>query len=460
MLFLNRTDELEALEGLSQGLVVVWGRRRIGKTRLLVEWCEREGGVYTVADQSSADVQRAYLARALADVFPGFADVSYPDWERLFARISADAISKNFTGPLVLDELPYLVASAPELPSVLQRWLDHDAKRAQLRVAVAGSSQRMMQGLALDAAAPLYGRATVLLDIRPLAPAYLGEALDVDAIHLVDHWTAWGGVPRYWELAATKTGSARERLAALALDPRGSLFSEPERLLLEESPSALEVRPLLDAIGAGAHRLSEIAGRLGRAATSLGRPLERLIGMGLVRREAPYGEPLRGGKRSLYKIDDPFLRLWFRVVAPNRAALTVGNRVSRLAALAPHWEHLRAQAWEDICRDAVVTIKKGVLGRRGPWLPAQRYWHGNEPEWDIVADAIEGKHVLAGECWFTEKPVTAAALERAAREVAARALPPLPKGREVIRALFVPSTAAGAPRSVGDVHVVTQADLI
>lgn len=334
MLFLDRTTELAALEGLGAGLAVVWGRRRIGKTRLLTEWCDRNGGLYTVADQSSAEVQRAYLARALATRLPGFADVTYPDWERLFTRLAADAQAAKFAGPLVLDELPYLVASSPELPSVLQRWIDHDAKRARLRVALAGSSQRMMQGLVLAADAPLYGRATVLLEMRALEPGYLREALGVDGIALLDHWTAWGGVPRYWELAANTAGAtARDRVAALALDPLGALFSEPERLLLEESPSAIEVRPLLDAIGAGAHRLSEIAGRLGRAATSLGKPLDRLVGMGLVRRETPYGEPFRGGKRSLYKLDDPFLRLWFRIVAPNRAALTVGTRASRLSLL-------------------------------------------------------------------------------------------------------------------------------
>jgi AAA+ ATPase superfamily predicted ATPase len=317
----------------------------------------------------------------------------------------------------------------------------------------------MMQGLVLAGDAPLYGRANVMLDVRPLEPRYLASVLDVDGIDLLEHWTAWGGVPRYLELAATRKGRATDRLVDLALDPLGPLFSEPERLLLEESPTALEVRPLLDAIGAGAHRLSEIAGRLGRAATSLGKPLDRLLGMGLVRREVPYGEPLRGGKRSLYKIDDPFLRLWFRVVAPNRAALTVGTSASRRATLAPHWDALRAQAWEDLCRDRIPHLK-GRLGRPGSWLPAHRYWHGSAPEWDVVADSLDHKRVLAGEAWFAAKPVSPTALETAAREVAARALPPMRNNVEVVRALFVPSVAAGARRVVDGVQLITQADLV
>lgn len=460
MIFLDRELELEALRGLRAGLAVVWGRRRIGKTRLLVEWCEREGGVYTVADQSSAEVQRAYLARALAGRFPGFGDVTYPDWERLLARVAADAAAHGFMGPLVLDELPYLVTNAPELPSVLQRWIDHDARRARLRVAVAGSSQRMMQGLVLADDAPLYGRASALLEIRPLAASHLKEALGVAGIDLLEHWTAWGGVPRYWELAATRTGSARERIVALVLDPLGALFDEPQRLLLEELPPALEVRPVLDAIGAGAHRVSEIAGRLGRAATSLGKPLDRLIGMGFVRRETPYGDPPRGGKRSLYRLDDSFLRLWFRVVASNRAALTAGSHASRLALLDEHWDQLVAQAWEDLCRDAVPSLVRGPVAELGPWQPARRYWRGAESEWDVLADSLDHRRILAGEVWFSRKPAATAALRRAAKQLERRVLPPVLPQREVVRALFVPSIAAGAPRMIGSVHVVSQSDLL
>lgn len=455
-------QELAALGELDDGggLAVVWGRRRIGKTRLLLEWCERDGGVYTVADQSSSDQQRAYFARAISQALPGFADVSYPDWERLLSRLAADAAGAGFTGPIVIDELPYLVAGAPELPSILQRWIDHDARRAKLRVALAGSSQRMMQGLVLSHEAPLYGRARVTLDLAGLAPEHLRLAFGrLSPSALVEHWAAFGGVPRYWELAAKRSGSARDRVLALALDPLGPLFAEPERLLLEEMPPAVELRPLLDAIGAGAHRLSEIAGRLGRPATSLGHALDRLIGMSLVRREVPHGEPARGSKRSLYKIDDPFLRLWFRVVAPNRAALIAGTAASRAAVLGEHWPILLGQAWEELCRRGVPAIR-GVLARRGPWRPPSRYWRGAEPEWDLVADALDGGRALAGEAWFSARPASAAVVAREAERLARRPLPAAIQGREVERALFVPAVAASAPRVVASVHVVTLADLV
>src|SRR5690606_30187438 len=182
--------------------------------------------------------------------------------------------------------------------------------------------QRMMQGLALSREAPLFGRAQVLFEVPSLDISFTQAAVGRLAPRaLVDFFTAWGGIPRYWELAAEamrNTRDTRNVVDALVLNPLGPLHREPDRLLLEETPSALEVRPVLDAIGAGAHRVSEIAGRLGRPPTSLSRPLDRLIELGLAVRDIPFGEPPRSSRRSLYRIADPFTRLWFRVVAPHR----------------------------------------------------------------------------------------------------------------------------------------------
>ena len=323
MLFLNRADELTRLDRLIRssegGLAVLYGRRRVGKTRLLLEWTRRHQGLYFVADQSSASLQRRYLAQAISTRLPGFGDVEYPDWRTLFARLDSEATLRKFRGPIVLDELPYLILSSPELPSVLQQWLDHAAREAKLTVALAGSSQRMMQGLVLDGAAPLFGRAREVLEVLPLGPRWLPSAFKgLSGYELLSTWTAWGGVPRYWELAHHARGKLEARIDELVLDPMGPLHHEPDRLLLEETPSAVELRPLLDAIGAGIHRSSEIAARAGRPVTALTRPLERLMDLGLVRREVPFGEPPRQTKRSLYRLADPFFRLWFRVVAPDR----------------------------------------------------------------------------------------------------------------------------------------------
>ncbi len=468
MLFLNRDEEQRRLDRLvgagTGGLAVLYGRRRVGKTRLLVEWTRRHGGVYSVADQSTPAIQLRYLAEAMVAVFPGFAAVVYPDWSVLLRAVARAAKAESWRGPLVLDELPYLVAASPELPSLLQRWIDHEAADAGLVVAVAGSSQRMMQGLVLDANAPLFGRAREVLKIEPLDIGFLKAGLRLrDAVDMVRHHACWGGIPRYWELAGERAGTLERLVDELVLDPLGPLHREPDRLLFQEIPSAAEVRPLLDAIGAGAHRVSEIAGRLQRSATSLARPLARLVELGLARREVPFGQDPKATKRALYKIDDPFSRLWFRVVAPQRSALATANRAARLALFRRAWSGLVAADWEEVVRRRLAT---GPLPARlanfGPTLAVGRWWSGARPEWDVVAEDVQGR-VLVGEVKWSERPFSATAVTAEARRLAQRELPDLP-GRvdaaEVQRCLFVPEVAKGVRRQQGEVVVVTAAELL
>ncbi len=453
--FLDREDEIARLEALHQagGLGVVTGRRRIGKTRLLVEWVKREEGVYSVADESAPAVQREHLARALAERFEGFSDVTYPSWQALFDRVIAESQNAQWRGPLVLDELPYLMAHSPELPSVLQRLVDHSLPKLGMTWVVAGSSQRMMQGLVLDANAPLFGRASQSMQLGPLPPGYLSAALGAaDAAERIGQYTAWGGVPRYWELAARHGGDTLSALHDLVLTPNGVLHNEPTRLLLEEQPPAAEVRPLLDAIGAGAHRVSEIAARIGRPATSLSRPLERLQELGLVAREVPFGEPPRKSKRALYRIADPFTRMWFRVVAANRAALAAGSEASRRNLVKKHWNGLCSAAWEELARALVPRLNIGGLPTFGV---ASRWWRGNDPEWDLVASELDGRGLLLGEVKFSERAFDTDAVDTLCRQLANRAPPPgVEANHDVQRCLFVPDTESRL-RSRHGVHIIT-----
>lgn len=469
MQFLDRQEEMRRLTRLSSrkeaGLAIVYGRRRVGKTRLLLEWSSRTGGLYTVADQSSADIQRRYFAQAVAERMAGFADVEYPDWRGLLSRLSREAHAAGWRGPIIFDEFPYCVLSSPELPSVMQRWIDHEAREARLIVAIAGSSQRMMQGLVLDRQAPLFGRAQESFGLEGLEPTHLKDVFTRFAdIEAVEAYAAWGGIPRYWELASELTGSTLSRVEELVLDPLGVLHHEPDRILIEDVPPALEARPILDAIGAGAHRLSEIAGRIGRPATSLWRPLDRLIGMGLVHRDTPFGESERGSRRSLYRIDDPFFRLWFRVVAPHRALLAQATKRGRRELLEKYWSGLLAQAWEDLCRHRVPRMHpQTLLSRRGPWGVASRWWRGGASEWDVVAASTDGESVLVGEAKWQSKPFGKRDLERALAELSAKPLPemqPALRRQRLLRTLFVPALAKNVARRASPPMVVTASDLL
>ena len=450
--FLNRKEEMQRLNAALRGgaFAVIWGRRRVGKSRLLIEWCRQHDGLYTVADQSAPAVQRRYLAQAVATRFPEFDDVEYPDWRAFLQRLAGDARQAGWPGPVVLDELPYLIAADPGIVSVLQNWLDSPNPTPSL--VVSGSSQHMMHGAVLDAGAPLYGRAVEAFAVRPLRAGYLAQVFPQSSpVDLVSTYALWGGMPRYWELASGFGADLDSAVDGLVLDPAGPLHDEPHRLLLEETPPAVALRPVLDVIGAGANRVSEIAGRIGRPASSMSRPLATLTGMDFVRREIPFGSSPRSDKRSLYRLADPFLRFWFRVVAPHRAALAEAPRETRLGYWRRHRAGLEAQAWEELCRAVVPLLHRvdTALASQGPWEPARRYWRGNDPELDVVARSADRRRVLVGEVkWRVD--VSAAFLPLASIDVGATLGI---ANRDVVKVLFVPDPA-GISDTDSDVHVV------
>lgn len=396
--FLDRSDELSrlrrALDGHDNGLVCVYGRRRLGKSRLLHELLRHRAGVYYVGDDLDARVQRAALAREMDRVIPGCSEAAYPGWAELLGRFWRDAPDG---APLVLDEFPTLVHVSPELPSVIQKLLDRREGRHRVLL-VSGSSQRMMMGLVLDGAAPLYGRARELLRLGPLPPRWLGRALHLrTAAEVVETWAQWGGVPRYWELAA-RYRNHREAVRELVLDPGGVLHDEPRRLLSDELESTTRAQSVLTLIGQGAHRVSEIARRLGQPATTLSRPLAQLVELGFVRREIPFGASERDSKRSLYRIDDPLLRFWFRFVEPNRSRLAARAFVAVERDIARDLPHHEASVWEDLVRAAIprAPIARSHFG------VASRWWGrdaaGEMRELDAVAVADDDPdHILVVE---------------------------------------------------------------
>jgi AAA+ ATPase superfamily predicted ATPase len=319
--FLDRRNErLRLMRAFSQregSLCCLYGRRRCGKSRLLQEVLPKRSSVYFVGDEREPSLQRFAVAAAVAGLIPGFDQVTYADWSSLLERWWREAPEGAV---LALDEFPYLASGSRELPSILQKLIDGYRSR-RVHIVIAGSSQRMMQGFVLEAAAPLYGRAREIIEVGPLGAAWLGTAFGYSrAIDVMEAYSIWGGVPLYWELAR-EYGSNDEAIKELVLDPLGVLHAEPRRLLLEDLRETAQAASILSLIGRGCNRVSEIAARLEKPATSLARPLSRLIELGLVRRERPFGASQHDSKKSIYRIRDPFFLFWFRYVEPNRSLL-------------------------------------------------------------------------------------------------------------------------------------------
>lgn len=449
--FLDRHEEASRFRRLidrSEGsLGVVYGRRRCGKSRLLREILPPGRSVYYVGDDREDSLQRASLATEIGRLLPGFERVTYPGWDALLARWWQEARPGTV---LALDEFPSLVAVAQELPSLLQKHLDREAERG-IHLLLSGSSQRMMQGLVLDRTAPLFGRASEILRISPLPAGWIEEALRIhDPARAVEAYAVWGGTPRYWELAGDYP-DLPSAIRSLILSPLGVLNEEPSRLLLDDMRDTTQAASILSLIGQGCHRISEIAARLGKPATALSRPFQRLQDMDLITREQPFAEESRSSKRTLYKISDPFLRFWFRYVEVNRSRLGAGQVAVVEEEIGQRLGHHVGEIWEELARASVTRLQLG--GRN--WGPAGRWWGpglDRQPlEVDLVAHSSDGRSILVGEVkWAAPRDPERllAELEGKSRRL------PVAVGREVVLALWLKAPAGDRvvpPRQVLDV---------
>ena len=441
--FFDRTEERRRLKRLLKrkegNLGVLFGRRRCGKSRLLQEVLPSNTSVYYLADDREGPLQRAALAKEIARKIPGFDDVVYPDWDALLDRWWGQARPGWM---LAIDEFPALVAHAKELPSILQKYVDRRSGKG-VHLLLCGSSQRMMQGLVLDHSAPLYGRAGEILKISPLPAGWIQEALPLrSSAKAVEAYAVWGGVPRYWELAADFP-TLKDAIRELILDSLGVLHQEPQRLLLDDSRDIAQAASILSLIGQGCHRPSEIAGRLGKPATSMSRPLQRLLELDLIRRDIPFSTSIRDTKKTLYRIADPFLRFWFRFVEGNRTRLEAGQVRGVADEVADIFPAHVAGIWEDLARSSVASGK--WLEKK--WKPASSWWGAGldrKPmEIDLLAESTDGKAILIGEVkWTTGQSATGISQELKSK--AERC--PLIRDRKIFQALWLKTKPRRLPR--------------
>lgn len=437
--FFDRIDEqrrfkrfLEFPEG---ALACLYGRRRIGKSRLLWEVLrDKTDVVVFVAEKSEAALQRMRLATDISSVLPGFADVTYGSWSVLFDRWQREAPAGSV---LVIDELPYLVERSPELPSVLQRIADGLCTSGK-KLILCGSSQRMMQGLVLEADEPLYGRAREIVKLGPIHFKWTEKAFpSLSAWDRFERYAVFGGVPRYWEVFQGED-DVWPALREHVFSPQGLFHEEPSYVLLDDLQDSVQATSVLSLIGQGVERPSEIAGRLQIPATALGRPLKRLMGLGLVSRDIPFGNDAKSNKKTLYHLDDPFLRFWYSFVLPNYSDANYLATRKEVEELQPAYRVFLGQFWEWLIREEIQ--RKPLPGCEFRLRNAARWWgtglDRRPMEIDLVAESPDRETLVVGEAKLSMTDAEARQT-RTELEAKAKRLPFAGKYKRISTRLFV-----------------------
>ena len=380
---------LERFVARRQRLAIVFGPRRVGKSFLLDALCSASGGFRYQAITGVAGTQLDDFGRLLGDRL-GAGSLRLDDW--------ADALDRmtRLDVPFVaIDELPYLTEVVPELPSLLQRYVDASEGPPLI---LSGSALSVMSDL-IEARAPLYGRASAVVVPAPLAGADLGalwQARDPLSALWID--AALGGLPGYRPLVEPPGRKREAWMVEEVLAPSSPLLDAAEADLAGvPDPPALRgvYRAILAALAAGERTFSAISRVAGLPSGALSRPLAALQRAGLVER---IPDPLRA-RRSRYDLADPYLRHWLAIIAPNRSRLQAGgaaevwNRVGETTwpsqVLGPRWEEV-ARAHLAASGDPVGPVD--VVGTTVVADPAHKRSH----EVDLLA-VRDGRVVALGE---------------------------------------------------------------
>lgn len=409
MTFYNRTEELDALadafDASGSDLVVVYGRRRVGKTELLKAFCNDRPHIYFLAAQEAELRQREKFAEQVATHFEDRVP-RINGWDEAFTYLGEKLQTEQTV--VVIDEFPYLVAENDSIPSYLQGFVDEQLDGTDSMLILCGSSVSTMESEVLGHESPLYGRRTAQFDVRPFSFEQAREVITYGIGDAVRSYAVTGGTPMYLTLFDYDTPLAAN-IRSRILSPSAVLYNEPEFLLRTELRTPARYMSILEAVALGHTTPNEVSGATGIDSGPLSKYLQTLRRLRLLEREVPVTASGTKSKRSRYRVADEFLRFWFRYVEPNRSGIEEAPDVVYRGTIAPDLPTHVATTFEDVCREALwAGIRRGDVD---PYSELGRWWYG-EHEVDIVGLAPNDDRLLLAECKWTSDPVGRSLVER------------------------------------------------
>lgn len=413
MRFIGRKNELHTLNteyNRNSSFVVIYGRRRVGKTTLIKEFLKNKTAFYYLATEELESQSMKRLANVIARTTKNtlLQKIEFTDWLDLFQLIADYKPEEKKV--LVIDEFPYLVRTNSAFPSILQNAWDEFLKDSNVMVILSGSLIGMMQKHALSYDSPLYGRRTAQMRLTPLSFTSIYETQNLPFEQAVEQFALTGGVPKYLEFFEDGR-PLEEQLKDAVFSKNGFLYEEPNFLLKSESLTAVNYFSIIKTIADGNHKLGKIASALGQESSSLTPYLSTLSDLGFIEKRTPITEKNpEKSRKGLYFIADNFLRFWFCYVYPYKGELELDNMQIVLDEIHKDFkEKFVAFAYEDICKDIFAKL---CSNNAISFVPSRigSYWlndYDGDTEIDVMSVDHQNKQVFAGECKYHTKPVDA-----------------------------------------------------
>ncbi|NLE15936.1 MAG: ATP-binding protein [Spirochaetales bacterium] len=402
MRFVGRETELKELKRVFNSetfeFVVVYGRRRVGKTTLISKACE---GFKTIFHLSTKTTEKKTLTELATSVYEGIGEGSglvFSTLDAFFTYIAQKAVEESLV--LVIDEFPFMVQSIPNAMGVLQRFIDLKFKNTTLKLVLAGSSVSFMEHQVLGDKSPLYGRRSAQCKVMPFNLSETKTLYGGTEINTVLVQEITGGVPLYVSYFPPDE-AIEDSIKRLFFSNNGLLYNEPLNILNREVNEPQAFFSVLELLAHGVNKLFELADKSGMSASNISYYLSTLQDIGLVDKKLPFGDANK--KKTIWYIKDGLFQFYFKQVHPYRVLIERGIVDGAVAWLEKTFTTYAGRPFEEICRDYVLSHAKLPITEIGSWWGSDPR-SKREKEIDIVAKTIDGD-LIFGECKFTNEKV-------------------------------------------------------
>lgn len=405
--FIDRVEELKFLnkeyEKNESSLVVLYGRRRIGKTSIIKEFGKDKDMIYFLATEESEIQNMMNFCTKISEYLKyGKVLINMNNWIEVFKFLVMQKTDRKKV--IVIDEFQYLGKTNPSFPSVFQKIWDEILKDENVMVILCGSLINMMQNQVLNYSSPLYGRRTGQIRLKQIPFKYYSNFFEkeLNRREQIERYSVTGGVPKYIE-SFRNSQNIFEQIKENILNNQSYLYEEPYFLLQNEVSEIGSYFSIIKSIAAGNRKLGKIAASLCVNQTSLSKYLQTLINLDIIEREVPITEQNPDkSKKGQYRIKDNFICFWFKFIYPSRDLLELGEERMCLDKIRNNFvDNHVAFIYEDICRQEMWDLN--ISQRLGMNFDKLGKWWDNNEEIDIVGIDTSENNIIFGECKYTNK---------------------------------------------------------
>jgi len=394
-MFIGRESELKLLEERINSnkaeFLLIFGRRRIGKTELVKKIIAQHGGIILMGREESKKLQLEHFSRLLAEHYGDdfLKKQSFTNWDAFFEYVYEKSISSRTI--IALDEFPYLVKEEKALPSILQDYWDNKLKNTHIFLFIMGSSISMMERL-MGYKSPIYGRRTGQLKLQPFQFKDVAKFIK-NTQRAVELYSVFGGTPAYiTDVDQSKNIIDNIKEKFLRMD--SYIYQDVRFVLMEELNEPRYYFSILEAIAAGNASLGEIISYTGLERSLVGKYLSVLIELDLVRREISI-TAIKKTKNGIYSLKDNIFSFWFRFIFPYEDLISLGRSEEVLSRISRDLNSYIGKPFEEIAKEFLWETNKGNFSKIGRW------WHKGE-EIDIVGLNEEGEDIFFFECKWSK----------------------------------------------------------